>query len=144
MESIVNKKAYFDYEILETMEAGMELLGHEVKAIKTGKANIVGAMAKIYGGQLWLVGAGIGPYQAKNVSDNFDPARSRRLLVKKDEIKYLSGKMSSKNLTLVPLKLYNKNGKIKIEIGLGVHKKKSDKREIIKKRDIEKETRRNF
>ncbi len=144
MESILNKKVYFDYEISETMEAGMELLGHEVKAIRTGKANIIGAVVKIYNGQLWLMGASIGPYQSKNIPDDFDPMRSRRLLVKKDEIKYLLGKTSSKNLTLVPLKLYNKNGKIKIEIGLGVHKKKSDKREIIKKRDIEKETRRHF
>ena len=142
MENISNKKAYFDYEISDTLEAGIELLGHEVKAVRSGKAGIVGSVVKIYGGQLWLVGATIGPYQIKNTPKDFDPQRSRRLLVKKAEIVSLMGQVSSKNLTLVPIKLYNKKGLIKLEIGLGVHKKKSDKRDIIKKREAEKNIRR--
>jgi SsrA-binding protein len=136
MESISNKKAYFDYEISDTLEAGVELFGHEVKAIRTGKASLVGSLVKIYGGQVWLVGATIGPYQAKNVSADFEPTRSRRLLIKKSEIITLIGKTAAKNLTLVPLKLYNKRGIIKLEIGLGVHKNKSDKRETIRKREM--------
>jgi SsrA-binding protein len=135
MESIQNKKAYFDYEISETFEAGIELLGHEVKAVRTGKASLVGSLVKIYGGQVWLVGATIGPYQVKNTSSDFEPTRSRRLLIKKKEIITLIGKTAAKNLTLVPLKLYNKRGIIKLEIGLGVHRNKSDKRETIRKRE---------
>ena len=141
METISNKKAYFDYEISDTLEAGIELLGHEAKAVRVGKANLAGAVVKIYGGQLWLVGATIGPYQAKNVSADFEPTRSRRLLVNKREIAELIGRTAAKNLTLVPLKLYNKRNKIKLEIGLGVHRKKTDKREAIKKRETERAVR---
>jgi len=144
MESISNKKAYFDYKISDTFEAGVELLGHEAKAIRSGKANLVGALVKIYGGQLWLVGATIGPYQEKNTPQGFDSQRSRRLLAKKSEIASLVGQTSSKNLTLVPLKLYNKHGKIKLEIGLGVHKHKTDKRETIKKREVERQMRKHI
>lgn len=144
MDTISNKKAFFDYQISETFEAGVELLGHEVKAVRTGKANLVGSVVKIYGGQAWLVGATIGPYQAKNTPADFDPIRARRLLVKKSELAALIGKTAAKNLTLVPLRLYNKHELIKLEIGLGVHKNKSDKRESIKKKDIERETHRHF
>lgn len=144
MEMIDNKKARFDYAISEIFEAGIELLGHEVKAIRSGKASLLGSLVKIYDGQLWLVGATIGPYQQKNTPSGFDPKHTRRLLTKKSEISSLVGQMSSKNLTLVPLKLYNKHGIIKLEIGLGVHKNKSDKRETIRKRDIERETHRHF
>ena len=142
METIQNKKAFFDYEISETLEAGMELLGLEVKAIRSGKASIVGATVKIYGGQLWLVGATIGPYQEKNTPAGFDPQRSRRLLIHKREIAELIGKTAQKGSILVPLKLFLKSGKIKLEIGLGVHRKKSDKREVVKKRETEREMRR--
>lgn len=139
MESIINKKAYFDYKISETFEAGIELLGHEVKAVRSGKASLVGALVKIYGGQLWLVGATISPYQEKNTPPGFDPQRSRRLLAKKSEIASLVGQTSSKNLTLVPLKLYNKKGLIKLEIGLGARRKKHDKRELIRTKESKKE-----
>lgn len=140
----MNKKAHFDYSISETFETGIGFLGHEVKAVRSGKANLVGASVKIYDSQLWLVGATIGPYQEKNAPSGFDPQRSRRLLARKKEIAELVGKISSKNLTLVPLRLYNKRGKIKLEIGIGIGRKKSDKREVIKKRDIERETGHNF
>lgn len=144
MESIINKKAYFDYKISDTLDVGIELLGHEVKAVRSGKANLVGSLVKVYGGQLWLVGATIGPYQEKNAPKDFDSQHSRRLLAKKSEITSLIGQTSSKNLTLVPLKLYNKHGKIKLEIGLGVHKQKTDKRETIKKREIERQIRKHI
>lgn len=143
MESISNKKAYFDYEISDTLEAGIELLGHEVKAVRTGKASLVGSLVKIYGGQVWLVGATIGPYQKKNEPENFDPQRSRRLLLHKQEIIRLIGVTSKKTLTLVPIKLYNKKGIIKLEIGIGTHKKKGDKREAIITRESRREIRKN-
>ena len=137
MESIQNKKAYFDYAIAETMETGIELSGHETRAIRAGKAALAGAVIKIYGGQLWLVGATIGPYQEKNTPPGFDPKRARRLLAHKKEIGTLAGAVQSKHLTLVPLKLYNKGGKIKLEIGLAKSRLKGDKREAIKKRETE-------
>ena len=139
-----NRRAYFDYEILETYEAGIELLGHEVKSIKTGHINLAGSYAVIRNNEAYLLNATIPPYQPKNVSADYDPTRSRRLLLHKSEIKELIGKAAQKGLTIVPLKVYTKRGGVKIMIGLARHKKKGDKREIIKKRDaqrdIERET----
>lgn len=143
METISNKKAFFDYEISDTLDAGIELLGHEVKAIRSGKVSIVGALVKIYGGQLWLVGATISPYQIKNTPKDFDPQRSRRLLMHKREIIKLMGATSRKALTLMPLKLYNKKGLIKLEIGIGIRKNKSDKREAILTRESKRETKKS-
>lgn len=133
----MNKKARFDYEILETYEAGLSLFGHEAKAISVGKAHIVGAFAKIYNKTVWLVGATIGPYQEKNTPTEFDPQRARQLLLSKTEINQLIGATQKKGLTLIPLKLYNNHGKIKIELGLAKSKTKGDKRETIKKRDLQ-------
>ena len=144
MEAIDNKKARFDYEISETLGVGIELLGHEAKAVRSGKASIVGAVVKIYGGQLWLVGATIGPYQEKNIPAEFDAQRSRRLLAHKREISELIGKTSQKGLTLIPIKLYNNKGKIKLEIGLGRSRKKSDKRETIRKREVERQIKKHL
>ena len=137
MESIVNtnKKAYFDYEILETYEAGIELKGFEVKAIKTGHMNLAGSFVVLKNNQAWLINADIPPYQPKNTPPDYDSKRTRRLLLKTEEIKQLIGKTNEKGLTLVPLKVYNKRKRVKIEIGLGRGKKKSDKRETIKKRE---------
>ncbi len=132
-----NEKARFDYEILETLEAGMVLTGQEVKSVKRGSASIKGAYVKILGGEGWLLGATIPPYQAGNVPPDFDSRKNRKLLLKKSEIKYLTGKSQERGLTLVPIKLYNKNGLIKLEIGVGRGKKKSDKREKIVRRDVE-------
>ena len=136
---ISNRRAYFDYEILETHEAGMELFGFEVKAIKSGHGNLSGCFAVIRGQEAYLLGATIPPYQPKNAPKDYDPQRTRRLLLHKSEIKELTGKTAQKGLTLVPLKLYNKNGKIKILLGLARHKKSGDKRETIKKRETERE-----
>jgi len=133
----VNPKANFDYEILETIEGGLELFGHEVKAIKTGKASIKGSYVKILNNEAWLVGATVSPYQAKNTPSDYDAQRSRKLLLTKKQINVLMGTSKANGLALVPIKLYNKNNRVKLLIGIGRGKKKYDKREAIKKRDIE-------
>lgn len=138
----VNKKAVFDYEILETVEAGIALLGFEVKAVRKGFASLAGSFAVIRGGEAYLVNGAIPPYQPGNTPKEYDPTRTRKLLLTKDEIKELIGKTEKTGLTLVPLKLYNKRGKIKLSIGLARHKKKYDKRETIKRRETEREMRR--
>ncbi len=136
-----NKRAYFDYRILETYEAGIELKGFEVKATKNGRINLAGAFAIIKNNQIWLLNADIPAYQPKNAPEDYDSKRTRRLLLKKSEIKNLIGRIQEKGLTLAPLKVYTKgeNGKIKIEIGLAKSRKKADKRELIKKRDAKRE-----
>jgi SsrA-binding protein len=138
-----NKRAYFDYEILETYEAGVELLGFEVKSIKSGRINLAGSYAIIRNNQAWLLNADIPPYQPKNTPPDYDSKRTRRLLLNKSEIKNLIGRIQEKGLTLLPLKVYTKGktGKIKIEIGLAKSRKRYDKRELIKKREVRKEMR---
>lgn len=139
-----NKKARFDYEILDSLEAGIALKGYEVKSIREGKVSIKEAYAKIISGELWLVGANINRFKNYTGKD-YDPTRSRKLLVKKSELNKLTGKVKEKGLTLVPLSLYIKNKKlVKVEIGIGRGKKKYDKRETIKKRQIDREVRRKF
>ncbi len=137
-----NKKATFDYEILEKFEAGIELKGHEVKAIKAGKVSLTGAYVKEFGNELFLLGALVSPYQPSNVPKDYKEQRDRKLLVTKKELNYLVGKLNEKGLTVVPIKLYNKGGKVKLEIGVARGKKKYDKRETIKKRDVERRLRR--
>ena len=113
-----NPKATFDYEILETLDAGLVLLGHEVKAIKTGKASIKGSFVKIFDDEAYLVGSQVAPYQVGNVPTDYDPQRTRKLLLKKSEVNYLLGKSQERGLTLIPLKLYAKNGLIKLSLGI--------------------------
>lgn len=132
-----NKRALFDYEILERFEAGLVLRGYEAKAVTVGRVNLSGAHAALVRGELWVINLDIPAYQPKNIPGVYDPKRSRKLLVKKSEINYLIGK--TKGLTLIPIKMYNKHGKIKLEIGLGRFRKKTDKREVIKKRETERE-----
>lgn len=139
----VNKKATFDYEIQEKLTAGVELLGHEAKSVKMGRFDLSGSHAIIRGGEAYLVGATIHPFQVKNAPSNYDPMRTRKLLLTKKEIQHVFGKLNE-GLTLVPLKSYNIRGFIKIELGLGRGKNKADKREAIKKRDTEREIRRNI
>lgn len=134
-----NRRASFDYEILETYEAGVELYGFEVKAIKTGRGNLTGSFAVIKNNEAFLLNANIPPYQPKNAPKDYDPLRSRKLLLKKSEIRELLGKTSQSGLTLVPLKIYLKRGMIKILLGLARHKKKGDKRETIKKRETQRD-----
>ena len=139
-----NKRAYFDYQILETIEAGVELKGFEVKAIKTGRINLAGSYVVIRNNEAWLINADIPAYQPKNAPIDYDSKRTRRLLLKKSEIKNLIGSIAKKGLTLMPLKVYTKNRKVKIEIGLGKSRKKKDKRELIKKREAKREMRRSI
>ncbi len=141
MNISTNKRAYFDYKILETYEAGIELRGFEVKAIKTGHINLAGSYAVIKDNQLWLLNADIPAYQPKNTPKDYDSKRTRRLLLKTAEINNLLGKTKEKGLTLVPLKVYTKNRRIKIEIGLAKSKKEFDKRETIKKREAQRQIR---
>jgi len=133
-----NKKAYYDYEILEKFEAGFVLTGSEVKSIKTGHIGLKGSYVVLKGEEVYLIGATIPPYQPKNTSPDYDPERSRKLLLNKLEIKYLIGKTKERGLTLIPLKVYTKYAKIKLEFGIAKGKKKLDKRELIKKRETDK------
>lgn len=136
-----NRRARFDYDIGETYETGIELLGHEVKSAKGGRFQIAGARAVIRDGQAWLVNSHIPPYQPRNTPPDYEEDRSRRLLLKKDEIKKLTGALQEKGRILVPLRAYLKNGFIKLELGLGRPRQKSDKRETLKKRLHEREMR---
>lgn len=138
MEYANNPKAGFDYEILETLEAGIVLKGYEVKSIKTGKVSIKGSYVKILNGEPFLIGATISPYQTANIPDNYDPQASKKLLLSKKQISVLVGTSQAHGLTLVPLKLYDKKGRIKLLIGIAKGKKKYDKRETIKKKDVAK------
>lgn len=137
-----NKKAFFNYEILEKLMAGISLLGLEVKSIKSGRISLKSTYVVLRNEEAFLIGANIPPYQPKNAPKDYNPERSRKLLLKKSEIKYLIGKTKQKGLTIVPLRVYNIRGKIKLEIGLVKGKKKFDKRRIIKKREGEREIRR--
>lgn len=134
-----NKKAYFNYQILENLEAGISLIGQEVKSIKSGRINLAGSYVVLKNEEVYLTGANIPPYQPKNAPLDYNPERPRKLLLKKSEIKYLIGKTKQKGLTLVPLKVYTKRGRIKLEIGIAKGKRKTDKRELIKKREADRE-----
>lgn len=137
-----NRRARFDYDILEEYEAGLELSGQEVKSAKGGKMNLAGAYAVLRGGEAWLLNAQIPPYQPKNAPADYDPARTRRLLLRRGEIKDLLGRLHEKGLSLLPLRAYVKRGLVKLELGLGRSRKSKDKREVLKKRSAEREMRR--
>lgn len=142
MEAIAeNRRARFDYDILETYEAGIELRGPEVKSAKGGRMQIAGARVVIRRGEAWLVNSHIPPYQPKNTPADYEEDRSRRLLLTKNEIKNLTGSLQEKGRVLVPLRAYLKHGFIKLELALGRSRKKSDKREVLKKRTHEREMR---
>jgi len=134
MNYVVNKKATFDYELLERFEAGVVLLGFEAKAIRTGKASIQGAYVIVRGGEAFLVGATVSPYQEKNAPDDYDRERPRKLLFSRKELQELETVDKEKGLTIVPIRLYNSGRKIKLEVGVGRGKKKYDKRETLKER----------
>lgn len=137
----VNQRARFDYEILETYEAGAELKGFEVKSVKNGRIGISGAYAVIKNNEAWLINADIPPYQPKNMPADYDSKRTRRLLLRKEEIKTLLGRTQEKGLTLLPLKVYIKKSRVKLEIGLVKSRKKTDKRQVIYKREAEQKIR---
>jgi len=144
MALISNKKAYFDFEILETYEAGISLLGTEVKSIRKGQGKLEGAHVVIRGGEAFLTGASIPAFQKANAAADYDPERTRKLLLNKKQLGELYKQSEQAGLTIVPISLYNKSRKIKLEIALARGKKKTDKREAIKKRDTERELRRSL
>lgn len=139
-----NRKAYFNYEILEKYEGGIELLGTEVKSVRAGRMSLEGAFVIVRGGECFLINANIPPYQIANAPSTFDPLRNRKILLTKKEIIELSDTEKNKSLTIIPLSLYNKGRKIKISLGLAKGKKKFDKRETIKKRESDREVRREM
>jgi SsrA-binding protein len=132
-----NKKAYFNYEILEKFEAGLQLRGWEVKSLKNKNGSLLGGRVIIRGNEVFLVGVNIFPYQPNNQPKNYEEQRTIKLLLTKKEINYLAGKAKEKRLTIMPIKLYTKAGKIKLEFGLCRGKKKFEKREKIKKRETD-------
>lgn len=139
-----NKKALFDYEVQERFEAGVVLFGQEVKSIKTGHINLSGGYVAIRGNEPFLLGVKVPAYQPNNAGAGYDEDRNKKLLLNKKEIDYLAGKTKVKGFALVPLKIYDNNGRIKLEFALARGKKKYDKKEKIKKRDIERETAREL
>ena len=144
MSLIENKKAHFNYEILETLEAGIELLGHEVKSIRNKQGSLEGARVIVRGGEAFVVGSTIPLYQPKNTDASYVADRNRKLLLSKKEITHVAETESKKGLTIVPLSVYNKGRKIKVSIGIVRGKKKHDKRESIKKRETDRDIRRSL
>ena len=139
----VNRKARHEYSILQTLEAGIVLVGTEVKSLRQGKANLVDSYAKITNGEVWLVNLHISEYVQGNIN-NHDPKRERKLLLNKSEIRKLSVKTKEKGLTLVPLRLYFKSGKVKVEIAVAKGKKVYDKRKDIAKKDFQRDQERKI
>lgn len=138
MDKITNPKAYYNYSILDTYEAGIKLNGAEVKSVKGGRMTLDGSYVKIIGSEFYLVNAQIYPYQFAR-PEGYDPKRTRKLLLHKKEIIFLKTKLASSDLTLVPLECYNSHGFIKLRIGLGKGKREFEKREKIKKRDTQRD-----
>ncbi|MCI5959568.1 MAG: SsrA-binding protein SmpB [Lachnospiraceae bacterium] len=138
-----NKKAYHDFFIDDKYEAGIELHGTEVKSLRMGKCSIKEGFVRIENGEAFIYGMNISPYEKGNIF-NKDPLRIKKLLLHKEEIRKLDGKMSEKGYTIVPLQVYFKDGKAKVEIGLARGKKLYDKREDIAKKDLRRETEREF
>ncbi len=139
-----NRRALFDYEILEKISAGLELLGTEVKSIKEGKMSLRGAFVSIRGSEAFLVNADIPPYQPKNAPSDYDAQAPRKLLLSRKEIAGLRDVEATKGLTIVPLSVYNKGRFLKVDIAIARGKKKFDKRQAIKKRDIERDLKRTL
>ncbi|MDI6883077.1 MAG: SsrA-binding protein SmpB [Patescibacteria group bacterium] len=141
---VINKKAQYNYQILEKYKAGIVLQGQEVKSIKAGRISLQGSFVVLKGSEVFLLGAKVPAWQPKNAPADYNPQRSRKLLLQKREIKQLIGKAHQKGLTMVPLKVYTERGKIKLEFAMVKGKRKFDKREKIKKREVEREIRRTM
>ncbi len=131
----VNKRAHFDYQLLETFEAGLVLKGYEVKSVKSGHVSLKGAFVTFNRSELYLTNAHINPYKQAGIIEGYNPTRPRKLLVKKSEIKKLLGKVRTEGLTLVPVSMYNKKSLIKLSFALAKGKKKHDKRQSIQNRE---------
>lgn len=141
---IDNRKAHFNYEVIDKYEAGIELLGFEVKSIKGGRAILAGAFAIVRGGEVYLMNMQIPPYQMGNTPLDYDPTRTRKLLLSKKQIKELQNQDSKKGLTMVPLSLYSKGRLVKVELAVVKGKHNYDKRDSIKKRETDIEIRREY
>jgi len=145
MKGLVNRRARYEYHILESFEAGIMLTGPEVKSLRAGQANLAEAHCIIRNEKVLLIGCHVSPYKPAAMRNPADPARSRQLLLHKSEIRRLMGKLREKGLTLVPLKLYfNERGFVKIQIGLCRGKKLYDKRQATKERDVKRDLARNY
>lgn len=145
MKALVeNKKARLEYEILASYEAGMNLAGFEVKSLRAGKASLAGSRIVVRGGEAFLSGATISPYQPENMPKGYDPERTRRLLMNKKEIAELASQEGQKGLTIIPIMVYNKNRKLKLEVAVVRHKNKRDKRDTLKGRDAKREIERTL
>ncbi len=136
-----NRRARFEYEILETVEAGIALVGPEVKSLRAGNANLTDSYALVRRGEVFLVNAHIGPYEQAS-RENAPPRRERKLLLHRAEIARLGGRVAERGLTLVPLRIYFKSGRAKVELGLARGKQRHDKRETIRRREEERDMRR--
>jgi SsrA-binding protein len=135
-----NRKAFHDFHLLETFEAGLVLLGTEVKAIREGRVNLRDSFARVEDGEVFLYNVNISPYSHRGYA-NHEPLRRRKLLLHRDEIRKLIGKTVERGMTLVPVRLYYKNGRVKVAVSLAKGKKDYDKRETIKRRETDRETR---
>ena len=135
-----NRKAFHDYHMVETFEAGLVLLGTEVKAIREGRVNLRDSFARVEDGEVFLYNVNISPYSHRGYAEH-EPLRRRKLLLHRDEIRKLIGKTVEKGMTLVPVRMYFKNGRVKVAVSLAKGKKDYDKRETIKRRDTDRETR---
>ena len=135
-----NRKASHDYHLLETFEAGIALLGTEVKAIREGRVNLRDSFARLDDGEVFLYNVNISPYSHRGYADH-EPLRRRKLLLHREEIRKLIGKTVARGMTLVPTRMYFKNGRVKVEVSLAKGKKEYDKRETIKRREVDRETR---
>ncbi len=144
MSLIENRKARFDYEITDRYEAGIELVGHEVKSVKGGLGSLASSFVTVRGGEAFLIGMHIPPYQAGNTPKDYDPDRNRKLLLTKGEIETLAGVEKKKGLTIVPISVYNKGRKVKVELAIARGKKSFDKRLTTMKRETDRETRRTL
>lgn len=140
---VTNRKARHEYHVLQTIEAGIVLTGTEVKSLRGGKANISDSYCEIHAMEVWLINSHINEYKQGNLN-NHDPLRRRKLLLNLQEIRKLNARVQEKGLTLVPLSMYFKNGKVKIELGLARGKAMYDKRETIAKRDFERDQERRI
>ena len=138
----VNRRARHEYAVEETLEAGIALTGTEIKSIRAGRVNLAEAYARIERGEAWLIGAHIAPYEQGN-RNNHEPTRTRKLLLHRDQISEQVGRTQAKGFTLVPLKLYIRNGMAKLEIGVAKGKKAHDKRRTIAERDARRELERS-
>ncbi len=136
-----NKKAFFDYQVIDSLEAGIVLTGDEVKSLRAGNVNLTGSFATIHNSELFLLNCHITPYEKAYRKDEADAKKTRKLLVKRKEIERLVGDISCKGITLVPLKLYfNERGRVKVHIGLCKHRNAQGKKNLLKERDIKRET----